>query len=317
MYDLIIVGAGAAGLSAGLYAGRREMKTLIISKDLGGQTARAGTIENYPGFEPIDGFELMEKFKNQAEKSGIETVYDEVVEIKKENGEEVYFNIKLASSQEYKSKTLLLCFGLTPRDLGVPGEQEFKTKGVTYCATCDAPLYKGKDVVVVGGGNSALDAAELLSKVANKVYLVHRNEMFRSEKVMIDRVKEAKNVEVLLHTELKEIKGDQFVSSVVVKDKGGQEKELSASGVFIEIGFIAKTDLLKGLVDLNEKNEIITSKDCQTSVPGLFAAGDITDIPYKQIVISAGEGVKAALQAYRYIQREQGQIGLDWGVAKK
>lgn len=316
MYDLIIVGAGAAGLSAGIYAGRREMKTLIISKDMGGQTAKAGTIENYPGFEHTDGYDLMEKFKEQAEKCGAEFVYDEVVEIKKENDNESYFNIKLASSQEYKAKTLLLCFGLTPRDLNIPGEQEFKTKGVTYCATCDAPLYKGKDVVVIGGGNSALDAVELLSKLANKVYLVHRNETFRAEKVLIDRVKAAKNVEVFLYFEIKEIKGDQYVTSVAIEDKDNNKKDLAVSGVFIEIGFIAKTELLREIVDLNEKNEIITTKDCETSVPGLFAAGDITDIPYKQIVISAGEGVKAALQAYKYVQREHGRVGLDWGTKK-
>ena len=313
MYDLIIIGAGAAGLSAGIYAGRRQMKTLIISKDLGGQAAKAGIIENYPGIESIDGFDLMDKFRTQAEKFGAEILYEEVAKISEIQDNEFNFNIKLASGQERKSKAVMLCFGLTPRDLGIPGEQEFKTKGVTYCATCDAPLYKGKDVAVVGGGNSALDAAEILAKIANKVYLVHRREEFRAEKILVDRAKQANNLEFLLNSEIKEIMGDKVVKNIIVADNNENKKELAVDGVFIEIGFIAKVDMIKDLVKLNERNEIITTKDCETNVPGLFAAGDITDISYKQVVISAGEGVKAALQAYKFIQHNGQTVGMDWG----
>jgi len=313
MYDLIIIGAGAAGLSAGVYAGRRGMKTLIVSKDMGGQAAKAGIIENYPGHESIDGFSLMEKFKTQAEEFGAEIIYEQVKEVKKQKEGEYNFNIKLASSQEYKSKTLLLAFGLTPRDLGIPGEDEFKTKGVTYCATCDAPLYKDKDVAIVGGGNSALDAAEMLAKIANKVYLIHRRDKFTAEKILQDEVKKAKNVEIHYNSKAKEIKGDQVVKSLVISDKTENDQELAVQGVFIEIGFIAETDFVKDLVKLNKKNEIITTKDCETDIPGLFAAGDITDTPYKQIVISASEGVKAALQAYKFIQQGGSVVGMDWG----
>lgn len=313
IYDVIIVGAGAAGLTAAIYASRRTLKTLVICKDIGGQAATTSDIENYPGFERIDGLELMTKFKNQAELYGATFINDIVDQIKKEGD---YF-IVIQGADIYKSKTIILGFGLSERELEVPGEKEFKGRGVSYCATCDAPLYKNKTVAVVGGGNAALDAAELLSKIANQVYFIHRRDKFTGEQVLIDRVMQAKNVEIIWNSLITEIKGDKKINSIIYGSfpNGDDKKELKVDGLFVEIGNYAKTDWLKGLINTNEKGEIIINANCETNVPGIFAAGDITNTTFKQIVISAGEGAKAALQAYRYLQntnldlKESG----DWG----
>jgi len=313
-YDLIIIGGGAAGLTAAIYASRRALKTLVISKEIGGQASSAFQIENYPGRELIGGSELMNDFKKQAEKFGTEFILEEVKEIKNQGNN---FLLK-TSQQQYFSRSLILAFGLTPRDLGVTGEKEFKNKGVSYCATCDAPLYKNKSVVVVGGGNSALDAAELLSKIANKVYLILRGDSFTGEKILQERVKEKKNIEILFNTEIEEIKGEKTVSAIKLKNNQTQkEKELACEGVFVEIGYITKTNIVEGLVELNERRQIKIDHDCETSYPGIFAAGDITDITYRQVIISAGEGAKAALQAYKYLQKAGKTIGVDWGRVKK
>jgi thioredoxin reductase (NADPH) len=315
IFDTIIIGAGAAGLTAAIYSARRTLKTLIISKDIGGQTATATEIENYPGFDLISGPELMDKFKKQAEKNKTQFANGEISKIEQENE---IFKIK-TSSEEFLSKTVILAFGLEHRELGIPGEKEFKGRGVSYCATCDASFFKNKTVAVVGGGNSALDAAELLSKIAAKIYLIHRRDKFKGEQILIDRVNQAKNIEIIMNKQVLEIKGNNKLNSILIADFPNKksQKEIKVDGLFIEIGYVAKTDWLKDLVKLNEKGEIIVSADGETSVPGIFAAGDITTISYKQIVISAGEGAKAALQSYRYLQSKKGfmEIG-DWGTKK-
>lgn len=310
MYDTIIIGAGAAGLTAALYTARRNLKTLILSKDIGGQTAVATEIENYPGvIDQPNGFELMQTFKKQAEKFGAEIKHEGVTEIKKNKD---IFSVK-TDKNSYSAKTVILAFGLTPRELGVPGEDKLKGRGVAYCATCDGPLFKNKTVAVVGGGNSALDAADYLSGLAKKVYLIHRRDEFRAEAILQKKVKQAKNIELVLNSEIQEIKGSNKVESIKLSS---QDEEIQVDGVFIEIGYQAKTDWLKNLVKLNSKGEIITDENCRTSTPGIFAAGDVTDAPYKQIVISAGEGAKAALQAHKYIQQksptENNEVP-DWG----
>jgi len=310
-YDVIIVGGAAAGLTAAIYTTRRALKTLIVTQDIGGQAATTPDIENYPGYKMIDGMELMGKFKDQAEKYGTEIVYEEVKEVKK-NGEII--KVK-TNTKEFEGRSVILAFGLTHRHLGVPGEEEFGGKGVSYCATCDAPLFKKKDVAVVGGGNSALDAAILLSRIANKVYLVHRRDQFRGEQVLIDRVNEAKNIEIIYNSQVKEIQGETLVNKLVVIDIEDENmvKEIDIQGVFVEIGFQVKGDLVKDLVDIDSTNQIIVDKNNETSTPGIFAAGDVTDIAYKQIIISAGEGAKAALQVYKYLNA--GKVtGVDWGI---
>jgi len=313
IYDTIVIGAGAAGLTAAIYAARRTLKTLVISRDIGGQTATTSEIENYPGFELIDGITLMTKFKNQAEKYSVSFVNGLVSSLEKSNG---LFKVN-TETESFFGKTIILGFGLAERELEVPGEKELKGRGISYCATCDAPLYRNKAVAVVGGGNAALDAAELLSKIANKVYFIHRRDKFSGEQILIDRVNQAKNIEIIFNSQVLEVKGDQKVKSIIIGDfpNGENKKELAIDGLFVEIGNIAKTDWLKDLLKLNERGEIIITPDCETNIPGIFAAGDVTSITYKQIVISAGEGAKAALQAYKYLQSKNldlKDVG-DWG----
>lgn len=310
LYDIIIIGGGPAGLTAGLYSARRTLKTLILSKDLGGQAGISNDIENYPGVDLTDGFSLMQKFAQQAKKFGAEIKYGEVKKIKKEKNT---FLVKTAN-EEFTGRALILAFGLLPKDLNIPGEKELKGRGISYCATCDGPLYKNKIVAVIGGGNSALDAAEYLAKLAAKIYLIHRHNQFRGEEIIVERLKKNPKLEMVLSSEIKEIKGNQFVESIIVKNNGSTKiKELKVDGVFIEIGYTAKTEIVKNLVQLNKAGEIITDKDTNTSQAGVFACGDVTDSSYKQIVISAGEGAKAALQAYKYLYLQKGEKILpDW-----
>jgi len=309
-YDLIIVGGGPAGLTAAIYAGRRNLKTLLITITIGGQVLEAEKIENYPGFLGIKGLKLMQRFQKQAIKSGVEIVLDEVKEIKEiEGGYTVKTNTK-----EYSAKAIILAFGRTPRSLNVPGEEKFREKGVSYCATCDMPLFKNKTIAVVGGGNAALEAALYGSKIAKKVYLIHRRDEFRGFESFVEKVKRKENVELVLSSVVTEIKGEDSVRAIVVQDlKTNQLKELQVDGVFIEIGSEVKTDLIKNLVKLDENNQVVITNNCETFYPdrneirpGIFAAGDITSTPFKQIVTAAGEGCKAALQAYNYLHGIKG-----------
>lgn len=299
MYDLVIIGGGAAGLSAGVYASRRSLKVLVLSKDIGGQTALANKMENYPGVKSVDGIKLMNVFKEQAEQFGTEIIHDVVATVDKQDD---IFTIKTESDQTYKSKSVILAFGKIPRQLNVPGEKEFMNKGVVYCATCDAPLFAGKDVVVVGGGNSAVDAVLVLSKIANKVYLVHRKDSLRAEDILVKRIQQESNVEIIFNSIVEEIKGKDFVDQVLIKNiKTEAVNKLAVQGVFVEIGFEVKADFVSHLVKLNKTGEVIIDQSNQTSTPGLFAAGDVTVVPFKQTVISAGEGAKAALSVYNYL----------------
>ncbi|RLC38263.1 thioredoxin-disulfide reductase [Candidatus Falkowbacteria bacterium] len=304
MYDTIIIGSGPAGLTAGIYAARREMKALIIGKELGGQIMWASEIENYPGFSLIKADELVNKIKKQVDNLGVEIKTGEIKEIKKEKNKFTIYTQK----EIFKSKTIIIAMGLQPRRLNIPGEIEFNGRGVTYCANCDGPFYREKNVVVVGGGNSALDAAEVLSKIAKKVYLVHRREEFRGFEVLVDEVKSKKNIELILNSEIKEIKGDLKVEKVItVNLKEKKEKELIVDGVFIEIGRIAHTDLVAKLVDRNEQGQIIIDSQGRTLTPGLFAAGDVVNSAFKQLTIAMGSATTAALSAYQYLQLQSGK----------
>ncbi|GIU72865.1 MAG: thioredoxin reductase [Candidatus Nitrosocaldaceae archaeon] len=309
MYDVIIVGGAAAGLTAALYTSRQNMKTLVLTKDIGGQTLLTPHIENYPGFEKIGGLELMEKFKAQAERFGAEFIYEEVKSIKKEeNGFEVY-----TFDNRYEAVTLILAFGKTPRDLGVPGEEKFIGKGVSYCAVCDAPLFANKKVAIAGIGEPALDAALMLCSRASKVYLLYPSSRIIANESLANTCQRKENMEIILNAKVKEIRGSNKVEQVIFVDKEG-EKSIDVDGIFIEMGYVAKTDFVKDLVALNDKGEIIVDKEQRTSKEGIFAAGDVTDTPYKQIVISAGDGAKAGLSAYNYLQRLRGKpiVKGDW-----
>ena len=304
MYDTIIIGSGPAGLTAGIYAARREMKVLIIGKELGGQIMWASEIENYPGFKNIKAGDLINKIKEQVDNLGVEIKTEEVKEIKKEKNKFIIYTQK----EIFNSKTVIIAMGLQPRRLKIPGEKEFNGRGVTYCANCDGPFFKEKNVVVVGGGNSALDAAEVLSKIAKQVYLVHRRNEFRGFEVLVDEVKSKKNIELILNSEIKEIIGDLKVNKVIVANlKEKKEKELIVDGVFIEIGRIAHTDLVAKLVERNEQNQIIIDSQSRTLTPGLFAAGDVTNSAFKQLTIAMGSATTAALSAYQYLQLKKGK----------
>lgn len=301
MYDLIVVGGGPAGLTAAIYAARRAMKTLILAKEFGGQAVYASKVENFPGFDLIPGYELMEKMKAQAERLGVEVKNVEATEIKKED--DVFF-VRDKDNGAYEGKTIILSFGAVPKKLGLPNEDKFKGNGISYCATCDAPFFKNKNVAVIGGGNAALDAALLLAKFAKQVYLVHRREEFKAEEVRVNDAKKLQNIEMILSSEVKEIKGEKNIVGIVVgKVDSSETHELEVNGIFVEIGHIVESEFVSKIVELDERHQIIVNEKNETNVSGVFAAGDATTVPYKQIVIAAGEGAKAALTAYSYLQK--------------
>lgn len=317
LFDVIVVGAASAGLTAALYAARQNLKTLVITKDVGGQALLTDHIENYPGFPVIGGFELMSKFEELAKSFGAQFVYDEVISVKEREG--VCFVVKTLNA-EYETCALVLAFGKTPRDLGVPGEEKLKGKGVSYCAICDGPLFKKKVVAVAGSDGPALDGAILLSGLAAKVYLIHTWEKPLGDEETLADLKKTPNVEFVPFSRVVEVLGEQNVTGVLVEHSGTKErKEVRVDGLFVEMGYVAKTDFVKDLVRLNGRNEIEVDANCATSHAGVFAAGDVTDVPFKQAVISAGQGAIAALSAYNHIQRLRGgsTVRADWKVKKK
>lgn len=304
MYDTIIIGSGPAGMTAAIYAARREMKVLVIGKEIGGQLIWASEIENYPGFKTINSYDLISQMQEQVKSLGVEIKTEEVKRIEKtEDGTFILHS----GSEKHETKTVIVAMGLAPRRLAIPGEEEFSGKGVSYCANCDGPFYKGKTVAVVGGGNAALDAAEVMSKIAKKVYLIHRRDEFKGFEVLVDEVKRKENIELILNSEPKEISGQTFVQKIkVLNNKTQEEKDLDVDGVFIEVGRIAHTDLVGEFAERNDGNQITVDEKNMTKTPGLFAAGDVTNqSEFKQITIAMGQATVAALAAYQYLQLKE------------
>lgn len=296
MFDLIIVGAGPAGITASIYAARKRMDLLIITKDIGGQAAWSGDIQNYTGYQFITGPELAAKFEEHMRKFNMQLKEsEEVVDIQKID------NRILVKTNKgvYETKTAIIASGKRSRELNVPGEKEFKNRGLTYCATCDGPLFSGKDVAVIGGGNSALDAALQLIKIARNIYIINITSTQSGDAVMREKVEASKNVTILNNTQVTAIIGDRMVNGIRI-EKEGKEDLLSVQGVFVEVGLIPNSEFAKD-VEKNSLGEIKVESYNQTNIPGIFAAGDVTDVPEKQIIIAAGEGAKAALSAFRYL----------------
>jgi len=302
-YDLIIVGGGPAGIAAGIYAARQKLNTLLITKAFGGQIARkAVAIENYPGFEEISGLELIQRFEKHLRKQKIDIERDSVTRIKKMDKKFVVFT---GSKHRFEAKVVILASGADPRPLEVPGEKKFIGKGVSYCTVCDSPLFADKIVAVIGGGNAGFEAAISLANWAKKIYILEYAPKVGADKTNQERVKKTGKTEVITSAALKQIKGKEFVNSIVYQNrKTGKNTTLFLEGVFVEIGSQPATSFVKGLVDFNEKDEIkINPRNNQTKTPGLFAAGDVTDVGWKQIVVAAGEGAKVVLSVSSYLQR--------------
>jgi alkyl hydroperoxide reductase subunit F len=301
MYELMIVGGGPAGMTAAVYAARKKLNALLLAKEIGGQVNWTLGIENYMGYQFIEGPELIRKFEEQVKQFPLDVKAGEGVSslVRISQG----FEAKADSSETYQAKAAIIATGKRPRPLNVPGEEKFRGRGVTYCAICDGPLFSDMKVAVIGGGNSALEAADDMVKIAEHVYLVSLTSL-TGDQILIDKVKGADNLTIFLEHEVMEITGEDFVSGLKIKNlKSKQERELGVSGVFVEIGLIPNSDLVNGVAALNRIGEIEVNCNNETNVPGLFAAGDVTNVPEKQIVVAAGEGAKAALQAHRYLQR--------------
>ncbi|WP_371381720.1 NAD(P)/FAD-dependent oxidoreductase [Sporomusa aerivorans] len=302
---MIIIGGGPAGMTAAVYAARKRMNALIITKEFGGQPMWTMDIENYMGYQFVTGPELMEKFDEQVRKFPIEIKYEEVTGLEaKADGT---FTVICADGQ-YQAKVVIIASGKRPRRLKVPGEVEFTGRGVSYCATCDGPLFAGKAVAVIGGGNSALQAAIEVSAFAAKVYLISLHG-YKADPIVIEKLNELERpvIELMGYT-TKEIKGSQAVEKLVAANNAtGELSELEVQGIFVEIGLEPNSEYCKGLLDFNEYREVVTDCRTRTGLPGLFAAGDVTNGPDKQIVIAAGDGAKAALVAYEYLLHKRSQ----------
>jgi thioredoxin reductase (NADPH) len=302
-WDLIIIGAGAAGLAAGIYGARSGLKTLIIEEKMaGGTTSDAPVVENYPGFSQIGGAELAEKMALHCRKTGVtihelETVIGLVLE-----GER---KIVKTTRTVYEANALIIATGSHYREIGVAGEKEFRGRGVSYCGVCDGPFFKGKRVLVVGGGNSAVITALYLSGIAAEVIVAHRRHAFRAEEALAKDVESKKNVKVFWNTEVREIKGEKVVNKAVLFDsKTGETKELAVDGVFVHIGEASNSQLAKESgVEVDEHGYIKIDIFQRTSIPGVYAAGDVTNHPVKQVGTAVGQGITAALEAYGYIRR--------------
>jgi thioredoxin reductase (NADPH) len=300
MHDVIIIGSGSAGYTAAIYACRAGRKTLILAGSIpGGQLMITSDVENFPGFpEGVLGPELMEKLRRQAEKFGPEIIYDDVTLVDFSSRP---FKV-VAGGKSYDGKSVIIATGANAKWLGLPSETKFRGKGVSSCATCDGFFFKGKDVVTVGGGDTAMEEATFLANITNSVTVVHRRDMLRASKIMQERARANPKIRFIWDSAVKEITGDDKVTGVQLHNlKSGRDTHLKAEGVFVAIGFEPNTEFLKGKVDLDSQGYIVTRKDTETSVPGVFAAGDVRDHKYRQAVTAAADGCKAAIDADHFL----------------
>lgn len=334
-YDLIIIGGSAAATAAGIYAARRKLNFKIISKDFGGEVATSGEIGNWPGVNQTDGIALADKFKEHLEFYGVNPeIGIEVEKITKQEdglfcitakqdgvsiaGDKV---LALSSSEEaqkcdYLAKAVIIATGVHPRELNVPGEKEFRNKGVSYCTVCDGPLFTGKTVATIGGGNSALESALMLADIASKVYLINKNPQFKGDAILLEKIQQKPNIEIIYNAATTEIFGEQFVKGLKYGStsssqvgstpstiSGQEDKQIDVEGIFVHIGMIPNSNIASENTQKDQFGQIVVNKNCETNIPGLYAAGDVTDVPFNQIVIAAGMGTCATLSAVSYLNK--------------
>ena len=303
-YDVLIIGSGPAGYTAGVYTSRAKLSTLMISGTLpGGQLMTTSEVENYPGFpNGIFGPELMMNMRQQAERFGGLVVDDEVIKV---DFKKRPFAIT-THSETYTAEAVIACTGASPRKLGIPSEQQFSGRGVSYCATCDGPFFKGEDIVVVGGGDTAIEEATFLTKFGKSVKIVHRRETLRASKILQEKAMENPKIEFMWNNVVSDIKGDKKIATVMVKNiASGKETTLKAGGLFVAIGHEPNTEIFKGQLDLDDKGYIILKDHTKTSVEGVFAAGDVHDHRYRQAVTAAGFGCMAAIDVERWLSERK------------
>lgn len=293
LYDVIVIGGGPGGYTAALYAARANLSVAILEKlSPGGQMGTTDVIDNYPGFpQGVNGFELAMQMKEGAERFGAQTQLAEVTQV------ELAGQVKTihTSGGDYQARTVVLATGAHPRELGLPGERELRGRGVSYCATCDGMFYRGKTVVVVGGGNTAVSDVLYLSRLCEKVYLVHRRDTLRASKVYLDPLQKAENVEFVWDSEVKQLLRDQAVTGVRVRNKKtGEERDIPCGGVFVAVGYLPNTELYRGQVELDEAGYVLADETTQTNLPGVFAVGDLRKKPLRQVVTAASDGAVAA-----------------------
>jgi alkyl hydroperoxide reductase subunit F len=300
IYDCVVIGGGPAAMSASLYAARKQLNVLLVSKDIGGQMTYTAAIDNYLGLPGISGKDMKEQFMFHLEQYPIaESLNATVVDITQQND---VFTVVTANETSYKAHAVIYCAGKEYRRLGVKGEEKYIGRGIAFCATCDAPLYKNKKVAVVGGGNSAFTAARDLIGYAKEIHIIHRRQTFTADSSIVEEIKKGKNITVHTNMVINEFYGDEHLTGVIMQTtKGKNTEKLTVDGVFLEIGLVPNTDPVKELIILNERGEIPVQQDNSTSILGFFAAGDATDVPEKQIIVAAGEGAKAAISVYKYL----------------
>ncbi len=306
--DLIIVGGGPAGLTAGIYGMRAALRTVLVEKGLyGGQVSNTESVENYPGFEFITGYELCQKLQDHAKSYGIEMIQREVIAIEPGLG---YHEVRLDNGDVLRGHAVIMAQGGSPRKLGVPGEDEYYGKGVSYCATCDGFFFRGKTVLVVGGGDTAMEEALYLAKLCKHVYLAHRRDAFRASRILQQRVFAECKIEVLWNTVVNEIQADgEGVRGVLLQDtQTGDVRALAVDGVFVFVGFLPNNRLVPAGVQMNTEGYVITDAKCETKIPGLFAVGDLREKYARQIVVAAADGCTAALAAAHYVESKKASV---------
>ena len=305
MYDILIIGAGPAGMTAAIYGQRGGKKTIVFDKlSYGGQVINTAEVANYPGIPNMTGLDFADKTYNQMKDLGAEMSYEEISEIR--DADKPIKTVITTSGKEYQCKAIIIATGSSPRPLGVENEDRFRGAGISYCATCDGAFFRDKTVAVCGGGNTALEDAEVLSDIAEKVYLVHRRDEFRADATNVKRVKSKKNVELVLDSVVTTIKGERFIQGIEVENKKtGEKRELKIDGLFVAIGQMPENDIFRDVVKLNKAGYVEAGEDCLTGTDGIFAAGDCRAKKVRQITTAVSDGAIAALAAIEHINKTE------------